>query len=214
MVYYAMSGIRLPCVPTVHHNSQSHSPFFDRRTSSATPVLSLSSKKLPPSRKIVAASFSNDSDASSSTANQLETPDIVSEDSKALYEIPESSTMANGKSKRMLGKQEENAEPVRFRRRSSKRRARQRGEGVNGGAASRTTKDPPKKWEDMSMGEKAMELYVGEKGALYWLNKFAYASIFIVIGGWIVFRFVGPALNLYQLDAPPLPPSAMFKGEE
>ncbi|CAN1156347.1 hypothetical protein LINPERHAP2_LOCUS20901 [Linum perenne] len=87
----------------------------------------------------------------------------------------------------MLGKQEENAEPVRFRRRSSKRRARQRGEGVNGGAASRTTKDPPKKWEDMSMGEKAMELYVGEKG---------------------------PALNLYQLDAPPLPPSAMFKGEE
>ncbi|CAN0927054.1 hypothetical protein LINGRAHAP2_LOCUS35667 [Linum grandiflorum] len=140
--------------------------------------------------------------------NQLETPDIVSDDPKALYEIPESPT-----TKRTLEKQGENAEPVRFRRSSSKRRARQRGEAV-GGTASRATKDPPKKWEEMSMGEKAMELYVGEKGALFWLNKFAYASIFIVIGGWIVFRFVGPALNLYQLDAPPLPPSAMFKGEQ
>ncbi|CAI0417902.1 unnamed protein product [Linum tenue] len=101
---------------------------------------------------------------------------------------------------------------VRFRRRS-KRRGRQRGEDGGGakGAAARPPA-PKKKWEEMSMGEKALELYVGEKGALFWLNKFAYASIFIVIGGWIVFRFVGPALNLYQLDAPPLPPSAVFKG--
>lgn len=58
----------------------------------------------------------------------------------------------------------------------------------------------------MSLGEKALELYVGEKGLLFWINKFAYASIYIVIGAWICFRFVGPALNLYQLDAPPLSP--------
>ncbi|XP_074308596.1 uncharacterized protein LOC141643361 [Silene latifolia] len=69
-----------------------------------------------------------------------------------------------------------------------------------------------KKWEDMSVSEKAVELYVGEKGALYWLNKFAYASIYIIIGAWILFRFVGPALNLYQLDSAPLAPEAMFKG--
>ena len=69
-----------------------------------------------------------------------------------------------------------------------------------------------KKWEDMSMAEKAVEQYMGEKGVLYWLNKFAYASIFIVIGGWILFRFVGPSLNLYQLDTPPLAPGSMFKG--
>ncbi|KAE8706618.1 beta-(1,2)-xylosyltransferase-like [Hibiscus syriacus] len=70
----------------------------------------------------------------------------------------------------------------------------------------------PKKWEEMSMTEKALELYVGEKGLLFWLNKFAYASIFIVIRAWIVFRFVGHALNLYQLDSPPLAPTSMFNG--
>lgn len=73
---------------------------------------------------------------------------------------------------------------------------------------------PPKEWESMSLNEKAVELYMGEKGLLFWLNKFAYASIFIVIGGWILFRFVGPSLNLYQLDTPPLSPQSMFKGSE
>lgn len=72
---------------------------------------------------------------------------------------------------------------------------------------------PPKKdWEAMTMGEKAVEVYVGEKGLLFWLNKIAYALIFVIAGGWILFRFVGPALGLYQLDSAPLPPSAMFKG--
>ncbi|KAJ6682203.1 hypothetical protein OIU74_020448 [Salix koriyanagi] len=61
-------------------------------------------------------------------------------------------------------------------------------------------------------GNQAIELYVGEKGALFWLNKFAYASIYIVIGGWILFRFVGPSLNLYQLDTAPLSPSSILKG--
>lgn len=64
----------------------------------------------------------------------------------------------------------------------------------------------------MSVAEKATELYMGEKGLLFWLNKFAYASIFIVIGAWILFRFVGPALDLYQLDSVPLSPASMFKG--
>ncbi|KAK3131277.1 hypothetical protein QOZ80_6BG0504420 [Eleusine coracana subsp. coracana] len=68
----------------------------------------------------------------------------------------------------------------------------------------------PKKWEEMSLAEKALELYVGEKGLLFWLNKFAYASIFIMVGAWILFRFVGPSLGIYQLDAPPLPPTAVF----
>ncbi|KAK8936624.1 hypothetical protein KSP39_PZI012684 [Platanthera zijinensis] len=70
---------------------------------------------------------------------------------------------------------------------------------------------PPKKWEDMTLSEKTLELYVGEKGLLFWLNKFAYASIFAVIGGWILFRFVGPSLGLYQLDSPPLSPTSIFK---
>ncbi|RCV23207.1 hypothetical protein SETIT_4G280300v2 [Setaria italica] len=69
-----------------------------------------------------------------------------------------------------------------------------------------------KEWEEMSLPEKAVELYVGEKGLLFWLNKFAYASIFIMVGAWILFRFVGPSLGFYQLDAPPLPPTAVFGG--
>ncbi|KAL5557570.1 hypothetical protein UlMin_039806 [Ulmus minor] len=102
---------------------------------------------------------------------------------------------------------------VRFRRRSRRQARRQREKEEGKAKAQGTTSAPPiKKWEEMSFTEKAVELYVGEKGALFWLNKFAYASIFIVIGGWILFRFVGPALNLYQLDSAPLPPTSMFKG--
>ncbi|CAN6206682.1 unnamed protein product [Urochloa humidicola] len=81
-------------------------------------------------------------------------------------------------------------------------------------AAPRSREKQPvrKEWEEMSLAEKAVELYVGEKGLLFWLNKFAYASIFIMVGAWILFRFVGPSLGLYQLDAPPLPPTAVFGG--
>ncbi|GMI86368.1 hypothetical protein like AT2G17972 [Hibiscus trionum] len=100
---------------------------------------------------------------------------------------------------------------IRFKRGSRRRRKLQE-EGVQGeGQKMKAKTATPKKWEEMSMAEKAVELYVGEKGLLFWLNKFAYASIFIVIGAWVLFRFVGPALNLYQLDSAPLPPTSMFK---
>ncbi|KAK9284400.1 hypothetical protein L1049_023571 [Liquidambar formosana] len=101
---------------------------------------------------------------------------------------------------------------IRFRRGSRKRsRQLQQQDGGSAGIPKKA-QAPPKDWEAMSLTEKAMELYVGEKGALFWLNKFAYASIFIMIGAWILFRFVGPSLNLYQLDAPPLSPSDVLKG--
>ncbi|XP_050371198.1 uncharacterized protein LOC126789148 [Argentina anserina] len=101
---------------------------------------------------------------------------------------------------------------VRFKKRSRKRAKQQReGEG-SGERFMKAEAAVPKKWEDMSLGEQALELYLGEKGLLYWINKFAYASIFIVIGAWILFRFVGPALNLYQLDSAPLSPAAILKG--
>lgn len=100
---------------------------------------------------------------------------------------------------------------IRFRR-GSRRRRKQEDGIVDGQPRKVKTPAPKKNWESMTLAEKAVELYLGEKGALFWLNKFAYASIFIVIGGWIVFRFVGPAFNLYQLDAPPLSPTSVFKG--
>ena len=34
---------------------------------------------------------------------------------------------------------------------------------------------------------------------LDWANQAAFASIFILIGGWILFRFVGPLTGLYAL---------------
>lgn len=98
---------------------------------------------------------------------------------------------------------------IRFKRGSKRRRKQQQ---LDGDKTPAKQAPVPKDWDSMTLTEKAIELYVGEKGALFWLNKFAYASIYIVIGGWIVFRFVGPALNLYQLDTPPLAPTSMFKG--
>ncbi|CAN6481805.1 unnamed protein product [Victoria cruziana] len=106
------------------------------------------------------------------------------------------------------------AEPVveiRFRRGTRRRARLYRDEGANPPVARKRPAEP-KDWDSMTLSEKAMELYLGEKGALFWLNKFAYASIFIVIGGWILFRFVGPYLGLYQLDGSPLSPSDVFKG--
>ncbi|KAL6222285.1 hypothetical protein ACLB2K_005677 [Fragaria x ananassa] len=104
---------------------------------------------------------------------------------------------------------------IRFKKRSRKKAKQQKEqrEGEGSGERFMTAEAAvPKKWEEMSLGEQALELYLGEKGLLYWINKFAYASIFIVIGAWILFRFVGPALNLYQLDSAPLSPSAILKG--
>ncbi|KAI5684086.1 hypothetical protein M9H77_05314 [Catharanthus roseus] len=98
---------------------------------------------------------------------------------------------------------------IRFRRGSKRRRNLEQADGQ---PMKTQPKAAPKDWESMTVTEKATELYLGEKGLLFWLNKFAYASIFIIIGGWIVFRFVGPALNLYQLDSPPLAPTSIFKG--
>ncbi|KAJ4965588.1 hypothetical protein NE237_017437 [Protea cynaroides] len=100
---------------------------------------------------------------------------------------------------------------IRFRRGSRKRSKLQQDRINSSSGGLPKTPSPPKDWESMTTTEKAMELYMGEKGLLFWLNKFAYASIFIIIGAWILFRFVGPSLGLYQLDATPLPPSNMFK---
>lgn len=92
------------------------------------------------------------------------------------------------------------------------RKSRREGGGAVEATPPPRPKAPAKAWDDMSFAEKAWELYVGEKGALFWLNKLAYASIYLIIGGWIVFRFIGPALGWYELDSPLLPPSQVLSG--
>jgi hypothetical protein len=62
----------------------------------------------------------------------------------------------------------------------------------------------PSGWDDMSTGDKAVQLWMGERGLLFWANKASYAMLFIIGGGWVVFRFLGPALGLYDLaNGPP-----------
>ncbi|KAJ8443620.1 hypothetical protein Cgig2_019602 [Carnegiea gigantea] len=83
---------------------------------------------------------------------------------------------------------------IKFRRGSRRRQRERQGlstevrEPMSMATQSRITQAPSKSWEEMTLSEKAVELYMGEKGLLFWVNKFAYASIFIVIGGWILFR--------------------------
>ncbi|XP_052196983.1 uncharacterized protein LOC127804211 [Diospyros lotus] len=103
---------------------------------------------------------------------------------------------------------------IRFRRgaRRKLRKKEERDEVAKGPSSKKAEAEGAKDWDSMTVTEKAVELYMGEKGLLFWLNKFAYASIFVIIGAWILFRFVGPALNLYQLDSPPLSPTSVFKG--
>jgi hypothetical protein len=58
----------------------------------------------------------------------------------------------------------------------------------------------PEGWEQMSLPEKVAELYLGQRGMLFWANKAAWASVWVVGGAWVLFRFVGPALGLYKLQ--------------
>eukprot|EP00262_Sarcandra_glabra_P012975 TRINITY_DN3470_c0_g1_i1.p1 TRINITY_DN3470_c0_g1~~TRINITY_DN3470_c0_g1_i1.p1 ORF type:complete len:170 (-),score=25.56 TRINITY_DN3470_c0_g1_i1:256-765(-) len=105
-----------------------------------------------------------------------------------------------------------NTVEIRFRRGSRRKRAREQKQKQLDYKDGLSSPPTPKEWESMTITEKAVELYMGEKGLLFWLNKFAYASIFVVIGAWILFRFIGPSLGLYQLDSPLPSPSTILKG--
>lgn len=57
----------------------------------------------------------------------------------------------------------------------------------------------PSGWDDMNPVQKAGELWAGKRGALFWANKSAWASLFIIGGAWVLFRIVGPLTGLYTL---------------
>ena len=65
----------------------------------------------------------------------------------------------------------------------------------------------PEGWEDMDTGRKLSELYIGERGLLFWATKATWAAIFLLLGVWVVFRLILPALGVYtltnDLTAPP-----------
>jgi hypothetical protein len=64
----------------------------------------------------------------------------------------------------------------------------------------------PEGWDQMSLPDKVAELYLGQRGMLYWANQAAWASVWVVGGAWVLFRFVGPALGLYTLQGDLLGP--------
>ena len=75
--------------------------------------------------------------------------------------------------------------------------------GVAPGPEWKEGKLLPEGWEEMTSAQKATQLWMGDRGLLFWSNKAAYASLFIIGGLWVVFRFVGPALGLYDLSGGP-----------
>lgn len=57
----------------------------------------------------------------------------------------------------------------------------------------------PEGWEDMDPLQKVTELYLGKRGFLFWSTKLALGGVVFLVVAWIAFRFLGPALGLYQL---------------
>ncbi len=57
----------------------------------------------------------------------------------------------------------------------------------------------PEGWDKMDPLEKMNELYLGQRGFLFWSTKLATNGVIVLGVAWVLFRIVGPALGLYQL---------------
>ena len=58
----------------------------------------------------------------------------------------------------------------------------------------------------MNAKEKVTQVLYGKRGFLFWLNWLAFRSVFLLLGLWIFFRFIGPATGLYALKDAWTPP--------
>lgn len=57
----------------------------------------------------------------------------------------------------------------------------------------------PEGWEEMSLGQKAYELYAGKRGILFWSTEIAWKGAIVLGVAWVLFR-IGGAVGLYQLQ--------------
>uniref|UniRef100_A0A7R9VTP4 Uncharacterized protein n=1 Tax=Chlamydomonas euryale TaxID=1486919 RepID=A0A7R9VTP4_9CHLO len=64
----------------------------------------------------------------------------------------------------------------------------------------------PEGWESMDTGTKMTELYMGQRGFLFWTAKIAYGLAMGMLFAWVLFRFVGPNIGLYKLAGDLTPP--------
>lgn len=53
----------------------------------------------------------------------------------------------------------------------------------------------------MPLDQKISELYLGRRGLLFWSGQLAWGASIGLAGGWVVFRFVLPALGEWVLAA-------------
>lgn len=65
----------------------------------------------------------------------------------------------------------------------------------------------PDGWDNMTSAEKTRELYMGQRGVLFWINKLAYGAAIAMLGGWVFFRLIGPNLGMYKLAGDMMPPT-------
>lgn len=63
----------------------------------------------------------------------------------------------------------------------------------------------PEGWEQMSVGQKAYELYLGRRGFLFWATELSWKGAIVLGVAWVLFR-LGGAAGLYQLQGDLLPP--------
>ncbi len=102
--------------------------------------------------------------------------------------------------------EEERVEAFESRLRSGKiQNAQQQGMGDSAGAgrggraAWKKGSLFPEGWDAMDPIEKATELYLGERGILYWSAQLTIGGLVLLVVAWVGFRFIGPALGLYNL---------------
>ncbi len=65
----------------------------------------------------------------------------------------------------------------------------------------------PEGWDEMSVPEKIGELYLGQRGILFWTSQLAWYGSGVLVAAWVVFRIVLPNLGLYKLNGDLLPPT-------
>ena len=58
----------------------------------------------------------------------------------------------------------------------------------------------PAAWDAKPALEKAWSAWSGEPGMMFWMNKGSYWGAGVLAFIWVLFRLVGPALGLYQLN--------------
>ena len=58
----------------------------------------------------------------------------------------------------------------------------------------------PAAWEETPAAERAWTVWTGEKGWMYWMNQASLYGAGGIAFGWVLFRFIGPAIGLYTLN--------------